>query len=87
METSVSLLQRLAGKPTSDDWKRLLDLMQRVRGDFAPATWQAFLRHVLDDVPAPHVAEELGLSLNSVLLAKSRVLKRLRQESAGLLDC
>jgi RNA polymerase sigma-70 factor (ECF subfamily) len=61
--------------------------MQRVQGDFAPATWQAFLRHVLDGVPAPRVAEELGLSLNSVLLAKSRVLKRLRQESKGFLDC
>jgi hypothetical protein len=32
------------------------------------------------------VAEELKLSLNSVLLAKSRVLKRLRQELAGLVD-
>ena len=62
-------------------------LMQRVQVDFAPATWQAFLRHVLDGVPAPRVAEELGLSLNSVLLAKSRVFKRLRQESAGFLDC
>jgi RNA polymerase sigma-70 factor, ECF subfamily len=61
-------------------------LMQRVQGDFTPATWQAFLRHVLDGVPAPRVAEDLGLSLNSVLLAKSRVLKRLRQESAGFLD-
>jgi hypothetical protein len=32
------------------------------------------------------VAEELGLSLNSVLMAKSRVLKRLRQEVAGLVE-
>ena len=31
------------------------------------------------------MAAELGLSLNSVLLAKSRVLKRLRQELSGLL--
>src|SRR5712691_9131156 len=28
METSVSLLERLAGKPTDDDWRRLLDLYQ-----------------------------------------------------------
>jgi hypothetical protein len=32
------------------------------------------------------VAEELGLSLNSVLLARSRVLKRLRQELAGFIE-
>src|SRR5947209_14012937 len=28
METSVSLLERLAGRPTEDDWRRLLDLYQ-----------------------------------------------------------
>jgi RNA polymerase sigma-70 factor (ECF subfamily) len=61
-------------------------LMQRVQGDFAPATWQAFRRYILEGEPAVRVAEELGLSLNSVLLAKSRVLKRLRQEAAGLVE-
>jgi RNA polymerase sigma-70 factor (ECF subfamily) len=61
-------------------------LMRRVQGDFAPATWQAFRRHVLGGEPAARVAEELGVKLNSVLLAKSRVLKRLRQEMAGLVD-
>jgi RNA polymerase sigma-70 factor (ECF subfamily) len=61
-------------------------LMRRVQGDFAQATWQAFRRHVLEGEPAVQVAEALGLSLNSVLLAKSHVLKRLRQEAAGLVD-
>ena len=61
-------------------------LMQGVRGDFAPATWQAFRRHILEGEPAARVAEALGLSLNSVLLAKSRVLKRLRQELTGLVE-
>ena len=28
METSVSLLDRLAGQPTDDDWSRLDDLYQ-----------------------------------------------------------
>jgi RNA polymerase sigma-70 factor (ECF subfamily) len=61
-------------------------LMRRVQGDFEPATWQAFRRHVLEGEPAVRVAEELGLALNSVLMAKSRVLKRLRQEAAGLVE-
>jgi RNA polymerase sigma-70 factor (ECF subfamily) len=61
-------------------------LLRRVQGDFAPATWQAFLRHFLEGEPGARVAAELGLSLNSVLLAKSRVLKRLRQELAGLVE-
>jgi RNA polymerase sigma-70 factor (ECF subfamily) len=61
-------------------------LLRRVQGDFAPATWQAFQRHALQGEPAAQVARELGLSLNSVLLAKSRVLKRVRQELAGLVE-
>ena len=61
-------------------------LLRRVQGDFTPGTWQAFRRHALEGEPAARVAEDLGLSLNSVLLAKSRVLKRLRQELAGLVE-
>jgi RNA polymerase sigma-70 factor (ECF subfamily) len=76
----------------SDLWNREHDqhvtasLMQRVQGDFAPVTWQAFRRYVLEGERAVRVAEELGVSLNSVLLAKSRVLNRLRQEAAGLVE-
>jgi RNA polymerase sigma-70 factor (ECF subfamily) len=76
----------------SDLWNREHDrhvtasLMQRVQGDFKAPTWQAFRRHVREGEPAVQVAEAQGLTLNSVLLAKSRVLKRLRQESAGLVD-
>jgi hypothetical protein len=32
------------------------------------------------------VAQELGLSLNAVLIAKSRVLRTLSQEARGLID-
>jgi RNA polymerase sigma-70 factor (ECF subfamily) len=62
-------------------------IMKRVEGDVEPQTWQAFRRQVLDGVPAAEVAAALGLSYNAVLLAKSRVLKRLRAELAGLVDC
>jgi RNA polymerase sigma-70 factor (ECF subfamily) len=61
-------------------------LLKRVQADFADATWQAFRRYVLDAVPAAQVADELGLSLNSVLLAKSRVLARVRAELVGLVE-
>jgi len=61
-------------------------LMLRVQGDFAATTWRAFRLQVLDGQSALQVAEELGLSLNAVLLAKSRVLKRLREELRGLVN-
>jgi RNA polymerase sigma-70 factor (ECF subfamily) len=84
LESPDSALSRLWDR--EHDEHVAASLMQRVRGDFAPVTWQAFRRHVLEGEPAVQIAETLGLSLNSVLLAKSRVLKRLRQEAAGLVD-
>jgi RNA polymerase sigma-70 factor, ECF subfamily len=61
-------------------------LLERVQGDSTPQTRQAFRRYVMEEEPAAQVAEALGMTLNAVLLAKSHVLKRLRQESAGLVD-
>jgi RNA polymerase sigma-70 factor (ECF subfamily) len=61
-------------------------LLGLVRPEFTETTWQAFARVALDGVPARQAAAELGLSPNAVLIAKSRVLARLRQEARGLLD-
>ena len=58
--------------------------LRAVEGDFAPATWAAFRRQVFDGVKPADVALELGLTLNAVFLAKSRVLKRMREELRGL---
>lgn len=61
-------------------------LLEMIRPQFTPATWQAFARFALDDVPAADVAAELNVSVNTVYIAKSRVLTKLRQVGAGLLD-
>jgi RNA polymerase sigma-70 factor, ECF subfamily len=63
--------------------QRALSLMQV---EFAPATWRACWEFVVHDRPAAEVAAELGISVNAVYLAKSRVLRRLRAELKGLLD-
>jgi RNA polymerase sigma-70 factor (ECF subfamily) len=62
---------------------RAVRLMQ---SDFEPNTWQAFWQFVVCDRPAADVARQFGLTENAVYLARVRVLKRLRQELAGLLD-
>jgi RNA polymerase sigma-70 factor (ECF subfamily) len=62
---------------------RALALM---RSDFQPATWQACWECVANDRPASDVAAELGMSVAAVYVARSRVLRRLRHELAGLLD-
>jgi RNA polymerase sigma-70 factor (ECF subfamily) len=61
--------------------------LKLVEHDVTPPTWQAFRRLVLDGAPPADVAAELGLSVNAVLLAKGRVLKRLRSELEGLVEC
>jgi RNA polymerase sigma-70 factor (ECF subfamily) len=64
----------------------LSGLLRLIERDFAPATWRAFRGVVVEDRPASAVAAELGMSVNAVLIAKSRVLARLRQEARGLVD-
>ena len=63
--------------------RRLLEL---IRPDFEPATWEAFRLVQLEGQSTDIVAAQLGLSPNAVRIAKSRVLCRFRQEAAGLLD-
>jgi len=62
---------------------RALDLM---RSEFQPVTWQACWLQVVEGQRAQEVAQHLNIPLNSVYLAKSRILARLRQELEGLMD-
>jgi RNA polymerase sigma-70 factor (ECF subfamily) len=62
---------------------RALELMQ---AEFQPVTWKACWEFVVKDRPASEVANELGITVNAVYLAKGRVLRRLRAELEGLLD-
>ena len=77
---------------TSQVWNRehdqyvLRQLLVLAEPHFAPSTWKAFCRVALDGAAPGVVAEELGISLNAVCIAKSRVLSRLRQESEGLVE-
>jgi RNA polymerase sigma-70 factor, ECF subfamily len=61
-------------------------LLASIQLEFQPATWKAFERQVQQGRSAAVAADELGLSVNAVLIAKSRVLKRLREKAAGLVD-
>ncbi len=61
-------------------------LLAVVRPDFTPAVWAAFEGLTLAQQPAADVAAQLGMTVEAVLQAKSRVLRRLRREAGGLLD-
>ncbi len=60
--------------------------LKTLRPEFSELTWRAFSDYVLVGRDAATVAESLGISVGTVYAAKSRVLARLRQELAGLLD-
>ena len=76
----------------SAEWDREHDqhllrrLLELVEPEFHLNTWSAFRMVVLERQRAAAAAAELGLTVNAVLIAKSRVLQRLRQEANGLLD-
>ena len=72
----------------NDEHDRLVAqrLLEQIRPSFEAVTWRAFERVAIDEAPASDVAEELGISVASVYAAKSRVLARLRQDGAGLID-
>jgi RNA polymerase sigma factor (sigma-70 family) len=61
-------------------------LLEQIEHQVAPATWQAFRRVVLEGKDEATVAEEIGISVNAVFIAKSRVLARLRREADGLVE-
>jgi RNA polymerase sigma-70 factor (ECF subfamily) len=90
---ALRLLEQLEdpASPLSDEWNREHDrhvaqrLLAMIEVEFEATTWQAFRRQVQDGVRAPAVAAELGITVNAALLAKSRVLRRLRQEADGFL--
>jgi RNA polymerase sigma-70 factor (ECF subfamily) len=61
-------------------------LLALLQPEFNPTVWKAFTRQLFDDAEPAAVAAELGIQVSAVYLAKSRILKRLRQEGQGLLD-
>ena len=62
-------------------YRRALDLVQ---SEFEADTWRAFWRTAVDGQSPTDVAVELGISAAGVRVAKSRVLRRLKQEIGDL---
>ena len=69
-----------------EEWNReyQLTLFRRaaemVRGEFRQSTWQAFWQTVVEQRDIHAVAQELGISVGAVYIARSRITARIRQE-------
>jgi RNA polymerase sigma-70 factor, ECF subfamily len=80
------------GSELSARWDREHDrhvfdkLLAVVRVGCEPVTWEAFRLFAIEGHSAAEAAARTGLTENAVMLAKSRLLRRLRQEASGLID-
>ncbi len=71
--------------PETSSWIMPIGL-DLVRAEFENHTWEAFRRVVIERQSPARVAVDLGMTIAAVYQAKSRVLRRLRQELDGLLE-
>lgn len=57
-----------------------------IQPEFRPTTWSAFWLTAMQGFTAEDVAQHLGISVQAVYIAKSRVLKRFRERVRELVD-
>lgn len=86
----VNLLQQQPTKQEETSWEQdsqaqaLRWASEQVCSEFQPHTWKAFLLTAVQQIPAAEVASQLGMSVGSVYVAKSRVISRLREKVASV---
>ena len=72
-----------------DDPQEREQLLRRalacLASEFQPKTWNAFRQTALGGKSPEEVAKELNVTVNTVYIARSRVMHRLREELDGLL--
>ncbi len=64
----------------------LNELLRIAELQFQPTARAAFQMTAIQRIQPKLVSEKLGLSVNAVLISKSRVLMRLRQDAKGLVE-
>ena len=84
MEDPASQLSQLWND--EHDQHVLQTLLTQIEPTLSNETWQAFKRVTVDGESPAEVANTMGISVNSVYIAKSRVMSRLREEGRGLLE-
>ena len=83
LEAREDLLKTLAD---TFDLEVFAEAQARVQLQVTPRDWKIFESLALEGRPGPAVAKELGMTVTAVLMAKSRVQKKLRQEIRRLDD-
>jgi RNA polymerase sigma-70 factor (ECF subfamily) len=69
-----------------DEQRLFARAAEQIRGTVQEATWQAFWQTAVEGREAKLVAQDLGMSLGALYVARSRVLARLKDRVRGLLE-
>lgn len=91
-EATDSRLASIPDPHSEDFWEEnyrqevIARAMELMKSDFSPATWQACQRYISGNGTPDELAKEFGVSIWTIYSAKSRLLKRLRDELDGLLE-
>ena len=64
----------------------LQSLLNRIKPTVPEPMWQSFFRVAMAGEAVEDVAADLGVSVNSIYIARSRVMARLRELGQGLID-
>lgn len=81
------LIEFLESVPTEPDRQLVADYerelivwaAEQVRGDFRESSWQAFCETVIEARDIGEVARELGVSVGSVYMSRSRIMARIQK--------
>jgi RNA polymerase sigma factor (sigma-70 family) len=84
------VLANIESSTDDDQWEqeyrtRLFHLAaERIKSEFQQKTWKAFWMSSVEARDAGEVAETLSMTIGAIYIARSRVIKRLREEVACL---
>ncbi len=84
------VLDRIESPETDEHWEqeyrsRLFHLaVQRIKPEFQIKTWNAFWMSSVEAIDVAEVAKKLAMTVGAIYIARSRVIKRLREEVASM---
>lgn len=85
-ELLAAQLARTSVEPAEIDWEYRREVFQKaareIRGEFHADTWSAFWRTAVEGADPASVAVELSRSVGAIYAARSRVMRRLRDQVA-----
>ena len=91
--TTDSILEHLASVPEAEstwdiDYSRMLlqQAMQKMECDFEPATWQALSAVMSGELTVELASEKFDVSSWTIYSARSRLMRRLREQLDGLME-